>query len=165
MSELTDNYALPLLQVAQAQKEVTHNEAIVGIDTLLHLAVETATLAAPPVAPVAGQAWIVAATPSGAWAGRAGNVASFGIAGWRYTVPREGCVAWLRDMQRFAVRTASGWTDDGWPAAGIRIGTRIALSGTAPVVALPSGGGTIDAEARAAIAALAGALRAQGVVA
>ena len=104
----------------------------------------------------------MAATPSGAWAGRAGHVASFGIAGWRYTVPREGCVAWLRDMQRFAVRTASGWTDDGWPAAGIRIGTRIVLSGTAPVVALPSGGGTIDAEARAAIAALAAALRGAG---
>ncbi len=164
MSELTDRYGLPLLQVAQAQKEVTHNEAIAGIDALLHLAVETSTLAAPPAAPVAGQAWIVAAAPSGIWTGRAGQVASFGSGGWRYTVAREGCVAWLRDVQRFAVRTAVGWTDDGWPVAGVRIGTRLALSGAAPVVTPPAGGATIDTEARAAIAALAAALQAQGVL-
>lgn len=165
MSEITDRYALPLLQVAQAQKEVTHNEALAGIDTLLHLAVETATLAAPPAAPVAGQAWIVGLVSSGAWAGRSGQIASFGSSGWRYAVPREGCVAWLRDIQRFAVRTATGWTDDGWPAAGIRIGSRLALAGLAPAVAPPSGGTTVDAEARTTLAILIVALRGQGVLA
>lgn len=164
MSETTDRYALPLLQVAQAQKEVTHNEALAGIDSLLHLAVETATLAAPPAAPAAGQAWIVGPVPAGAWAGRAGQIASFGSGGWRYAVPREGCVAWLRDVQRFAVRAAAGWTDDGWPAAGIRIGSRLALAGTAPVVTPPAGGAIVDAEARAAITTLVLALRGQGVL-
>ncbi len=164
MSETTDHYALPLLQVAQAQKEVTHNEAIAGLDALVHLAVETATLAIPPVAPVIGQAWIVAAAASGSWAGHAGDIASYGTAGWRYFVPREGCVAWLRDLQRFAVRTAAGWRDDGWPASGVRIGTRLALSGTAATVTAASGGAVVDAELRASVAALLVALRGQGMI-
>lgn len=164
MSELTDRYALPLLQVAQAQKEVTHNEAIAGIDALLHLAVETALLAVPPVSPAAGQAWIVAAAATGIWSGHAGEVASFGSGGWRFVVPREGCVAWLRDVQRFAVRTVGGWRDDGWPAAGIRIGSRLALAAPPAAIGVPTGGAIIDAEARSGIAALIMALRGQGLV-
>ncbi|QXQ05497.1 DUF2793 domain-containing protein [Sphingosinicellaceae bacterium] len=165
MSELTDRYALPLLQVAQAQKEVTHNEAVAGIDALLHLAVETSVLALPPVAPSPGQAWIVAAAATGIWAGHAGEVASFGSGGWRYTVPREGCVAWLRDVQRFAVRTGTGWRDDGWPSSGVRIGSRLALGEVPAVIAVPSGGTVLDAQARFVIIALTDALRAQGIVA
>lgn len=165
MSELTNRYALPLLQVAQARKEVTHNEALAGIDSLLHLAVETAALASPPIAPLPGQAWIVGAAPSGVWAGRAGEVASFGSGGWRYALPQEGCVAWLRDLQRFSVFTAAGWTDDGWPAAGVRIGGRLALSGTAASVPLPVGGTIVDTEVRAGFATLVATLRGQGLVA
>lgn len=165
MTGFTDRYGLPLLQVAQAQKEVTHNQAVAGIDTLLHLAVETATLNRPPVAPALGQAWIVAPGASGAWAGHAGEVASFGSAGWRYTVPREGCVAWLCDVQRFAVCTAAGWRDDGWPAAGLRIGGRLAMTGSAPVVTGPVGGTTVDTQARATLAVLLEALSFQGVIA
>ena len=165
MSELTDRYALPLLQVAQAQKEVTHNEAVAGIDVLLHLSVETATLGVPPASPTVGQAWIVAPGAAGTWAGHAGEVASFGSAGWRFIVPREGCVAWLRDLQHFAVRTGTGWRDDGWPAAGIRIGARLALGVTPVAVGLPTGGTIVDLEARTAITVLVTALRSQGVVA
>jgi hypothetical protein len=165
MSELTDRYSLPLLQVGQAQKEVTHNEAVAGIDALLHLAVETATVATVPATPGIGQAWIVPAAATDDWAGRGGQIASYGSGGWRYFVPREGCVAWLKDVQRFGVFTASGWTSDGWPAAGLRIGTRLALSGSAPAVAPASGGTTVDAEARAVLAAMLAALRGQGVLA
>lgn len=165
MPEVTDRYALPLLQVAQAQKEVTHNEAVAGIDALLYLAVETATLGAPPATPSVGQAWIVASTASGTWAGHGAEIALFGSGGWRFVVPREGCVAWLRDLQRFAVRTGSGWRDDGWPAGGLRIGSRLALAVTPVAVTAPTGGATIDTEVRAALNSLIGSLRLQGLVA
>ena len=164
MAEASDRYALPLLQTAQAQKEVTHNEALTRIDTLLQLGVEAATLAVPPAAPVAGTAWIVAAGASGAWAGHVGSVAAWTAGGWRFVLPREGCIAWLRDVQRFAVFTAAGWRDDGWPVAGLRIGTRLALVNPAPIVAVPSGGATTDIEARAGVAALISALRLAGVL-
>ena len=165
MAEATDLYALPLLQVAQAQKEVTHNEALAAVDTLLQLTVETRTLAVPPVAPVSGRAWIVAAGASGIWAGHDGQIAAFGSGGWRYLMPREGCVAWQRDLQRFAVRTVTGWSDDGWPAAGVRIGGRLVLGGGVPVIAAAAGGTVVDSEARALLVALLGALRNHGLVA
>ena len=164
MTETTDRYAFPLLQVAQAQKEVTHNEAIAGIDALLQLSVETLSLAIPPLSPAAGQAWIVAGAGGGAWAGRGGQLATFG-AGWRFIAPREGCVAWLRDTQRFAVFTAAGWQSDAWPAAGLRVGGRLLLSTTPGAIAAPTGGTTVDSEVRAALAALLSTLRGQGLVA
>lgn len=165
MAEVSDRYTLPLLQVGQAQKEVTHNEAVAGIDTLLHLAVESLARSTPPEAPAAGQAWIVAGSPVGIWAGRAGEIASYGAGGWRYVTPQQGCVAWLRDVQRFAVFTAEGWRDDGWPVAALRIGPRTVLGGGMSVVPAPAGGTVIDTEARAAIAALVAGLRIQGLVA
>ena len=164
MAETTDRYALPLLQVAQAQKEVTHNEAVSGIDTLLHLAVE-GVLGAPPPTPLPGQAWIVAAAASGAWAGQDGKIAAYGSAGSRMVPPREGCVAWRRDLQRFAVFTGDGWRDDGWPVAALRIGTRTVLGGGMSVVPAASGGSVIDVEARAALTALVAGLRVQGLLA
>lgn len=164
MAEVSDRYALPLLQTAQAQKEVTHNEAVTAIDSLLHLAVETATLAVPPFAPTGGTGWIVGASPTGVWAGRAGQVAFWTEGGWRFTQPRQGCVAWLRDVQHFAVFTAAGWRDDGWPVAGLRVGGRLALA-VAPVgITAPVGGAVIDLESRATLAMLLIALRAAAIV-
>ncbi|WP_419813856.1 DUF2793 domain-containing protein [Glacieibacterium sp.] len=164
MAEVSDRYALPLLQTAQAQKEVTHNEAVTAIDTLLHLSVETAMLAVPPNAPVGGTGWIVGASSTGAWTGKTGQVAFWTEGGWRFTVPRQGCVAWLRDAQHFAVYTAAGWRDDGWPVAGLRIGARLALASAPTTVTVPVGGTVIDIETRAALAALQAALRAAAIV-
>jgi hypothetical protein len=77
MSETT-NLALPLMEAAQAQKHVTHNEALRCIDTLLQLSVLEREIGTPPGAPLDGQRWIVQAAPSptGAWAGHGGHVAA-----------------------------------------------------------------------------------------
>lgn len=165
MAETTTRFALPLLQVAQAQKEVTHNEAVAAIDVLLQLAVESRTLGVPPAAPAAGAAWIVPGGASGAWAGRTGDIAAWDEGGWRYLRPRGGTVAWLGDAARFAVFDGTVWRDDGWPVAGLRIGGRLMLAAVPATVAAPVGGTTVDVEARAALAALTATLRAQGLVA
>ncbi len=164
MAETTDRYALPLLQAGQAQKEITHNEALGGIDALLHLAVETATRTTPPVAAAVGQAWIVAPGASAAWAGLGGQVATFGSAGWRYTTPRDGCIAWLKDVACFAVFGATGWRSDGWPVAGLRIGSRLVLQTAPAAVAAPTGGTVVDIETRAKFSDLLAVLRGNGLV-
>lgn len=141
----TPRFALPLLGVAQAQKEVTHNEALTLLDALVHAAVEAGPLAAPPTGPAEGQCWIVGATPTGAWAGQDHAIAIRTGGGWRFAPPREG-------MQ------ATRLTD----------GARLRFDGgvwAAPAtIAAPSGGSTIDSEARSAISTLILHLAAQGLL-
>jgi len=132
----TPRFGLPLLAVAQAQKEVTHNEALSLLDALLHAAVEAGPLSAPPAAPAEGQCWIVGAAPTGAWAEQEGAIALWTAGGWRFLAPREGMRVRLDD--------------------GAWIGP--------DVVAAPSGGTVIDVEARAALAALILSLEAQGLM-
>lgn len=56
----TARHHLPMLAVSQAQKEITHNEALVLVDALLHPIIED-RLSIPPVATVAdiGKCWLV----------------------------------------------------------------------------------------------------------
>ncbi len=66
----TARYSLPLLALAQAQKEVTHNEALVLLDAMVHAAVVAGPVADPPSSPDEGQCWLVASGASGVWAGQ-----------------------------------------------------------------------------------------------
>ncbi len=145
MTDSTPRLTLPLLAAGQAQKEVTHNEALVLIDALIGAQVVAVNVAAPPVTPVAGECWAVGAAPTGVWAGQAGRIAVATVGGWRFCNVPDG----------FAVRLSSGanWRRSGsvWIAS--------------PVVAAPTGGTVIDSEARAAIGALRSALIAAGLLA
>ena len=53
---------LPLLEASQAQKHVTHNEALLLLDAMLHLAVISRALATPPASPGDGDRYLVAAS-------------------------------------------------------------------------------------------------------
>jgi hypothetical protein len=141
----TPRFALPLLATAQAQKEVTHNEALTLLDALLHAAVEAGPLAAPPADPEEGQCWIVGAAPTGAWAGEAHAIAIRTGGGWRFAPPREGMRA-TRLTDGAQLRFAGG----AWAAPA--------------TVGAPSGGSTIDSEARNAISTLILHLAAQGLL-
>lgn len=147
MSEMpmTPRFGLPLLAVAQAQKEVTHNEALTLIDALIHAAVEAGPLNDPPAAPVSGRCWLVGAVPTGGWSGHVNAIAIWTAGGWRFVAARPGMMvvrltdgAWLR----FG---GSEWTG---PAT----------------IGAPSGGSTIDVEARSALSALIVHLEAQGLL-
>ncbi|MPT23459.1 MAG: DUF2793 domain-containing protein, partial [Starkeya sp.] len=69
MSETTPLLALPLLAAAQAQKHVTHNEALMLLDAATQLAVLDRTRTAPPASPLPGDRHLVAPGASGAFAG------------------------------------------------------------------------------------------------
>ena len=47
----TPRLALPVIEAAQAQKHVTHNDALTLLDCFTQLAVESRTLTAPPGSP------------------------------------------------------------------------------------------------------------------
>jgi hypothetical protein len=160
---VTIRHGLPLLTAAQAQKEVTHNEALQAIDRIVQLAVESRLASAPPAVLVPGTSHIVATGATGAWAGQAGRIASYDGFGWTFTQPVTGCIAWIVDEAVFTVFDG-GWFDAGWPVAALVIAGRRVL-GAAPVaIVAPAGGATIDAETRAAFGALTAALQSQGII-
>lgn len=63
----TPNLSLPYIAAAQAQKHVTHNDAIRALDAIVQLAVLDLNLATPPASPTEGDRYIVAASATGAW--------------------------------------------------------------------------------------------------
>lgn len=107
----TPRLALPLLAAAQAQKHVTHNEALLALDALVHLHVLDRDLTAPPADPADGDTYIVAAGASGAWAGEEGSIAYALDGGWRFLAPFAGLVAHLGDEATLIFHDGSGWQD------------------------------------------------------
>jgi hypothetical protein len=136
-------FALPLLAAAQAQKEITHNEALALIDGIVHPVIESAGENAPPAAAAVGQAWIVAAGASGEWAGHDDDIALMTDGGWRFVTPVAGMQAWLAGAR--AIFVDGAWT-------------------TPPAYGAPAGGAVIDAEARNALSTLAVALAMAGLI-
>ncbi len=108
MSETT-KLRLPLLAAAQAQKHVTHNEALQRLDALLHLEVLDRHLAVPPASPADGDRYIVGAAATGAWAGEDGHVAAWQDGVWRFFEPQIGWRAFVRDEAALYVKAESGW--------------------------------------------------------
>jgi hypothetical protein len=107
----TTNLGLPFIDAAQAQKHVTHNEALRILDTLVQLAVLDRDLATPPGSPGEGQRWIVAASPTGAWAGHAHHVAAWQDGGWQFSAPGVGWLSYVIDEGSLLTWSGSAWTD------------------------------------------------------
>ena len=105
----TPNLALPLIAAAQAQKHVTHNEALLAIDALVHCAIKDKDLAAPPAAPAEGDRYIVAASPTGAWAGKAGMIAAWQDGVWRFYAAKAGMIAFAVDERQLYHFNGSAW--------------------------------------------------------
>lgn len=109
MSDTTPNLALPYILAAQSQKHVTHNEAIRMADALVQIAVLDRNASTPPTTPANGDRYIVAAAPTGAWAGQANAIAAWQDGAWAFFAPRAGWLAWIVDESALAVWTGSAW--------------------------------------------------------
>lgn len=105
------NLGLPFLAAAQAQKHVTHNEALCLLDTLVQLAVLDRHLAAPPASPNEGERWIVAASPTDAWAGHATHIAAWQDGAWQFSVPKIGWLAYVIDEGALLAWSGTAWAD------------------------------------------------------
>ena len=137
-------FALPFLFAAQAQKEFFVNEALARLDALLHPVVE-GELNTPPAAPLDGECWLVGTAPTGAWAGRAGEIACRQAGEWLFADPVQGMQVFDKAADKQAV------FDGTWKRAA--------------QVASAAGGTTIDTQARTAITGLIAALVSVGILA
>ncbi len=142
-SSRTSRFGLPYLFPGQAQKEFYVNEAHTLVDALLQPVVE-GTANSPPAQPAEGDCWLVDASPTDEWIGHATEMTCFQAGSWLFAIPSEGMRVFDRSTN--AYRHFRG-------------------SWSAPArVAVPSGGTIIDAEARAAVAALIQALADTGEI-
>jgi len=142
--DTTPRLDLPLLFAGQAQKEFTVNEALLRADLAIQCVVE-GERDDPPPTPVPGLAWLVGATPSGEFAGHAAAIAGWSEAGWRFVAAAVG----LRVFDKSAA--CFRHYDGAWRLPAL--------------LAAPSGGATIDAEARAALVNLIETLADAGIFA
>ena len=113
MSDVSAVLGLPYILPSQAQKHVTHNEALRLLDVMVQLAVLDRTLAAPPPSPEAGQRWIVGFGGTGAWAGRDGQVAALLEDGWLFLSPLPGWRAQVLAEGRGYVFDGAEWVPEG----------------------------------------------------
>jgi hypothetical protein len=138
----TTRHALPYLYIGQAQKEITHNEALVRIDALLHPVIQDWLAAPPPsLGPSSdGLCWLIAPSATGAWTAKDGQIARWTGGSWRFLTPAEGMVIWYQAEQKRLFYIGGDWAD-------------------MAAIASPVGGTVVDVEARAAIVAILNHLR------
>ena len=100
---------LPLIASNQAQKHITHNEALVKVDALIQLAVISQTLTSPPGSPAEGDRYIIASGATGAWAGKDLNIAVWTSGAWTFYAPRPGWVCYVAATANLWAYNGSGW--------------------------------------------------------
>lgn len=141
-TDTTPRHTLPLLFAGQAQKEFHVNESLALIDLLLHPAF-LEQRSDPPATPEIGACYLIADNATGVWRDQDGALAGWDGGQWTFAPPRAGMIA-----RNLATGALHHFTTE-W------------RTGNAPVS--PDGGGTIDTEARAAIAGLIEQLRIFGL--
>jgi len=107
----TPNLKLPYIEAAQAQKHVTHNEALRTLDAVVQLGVLDRDLSAPPANPAEGDRYLVAAGASGDWSGKENLIAVFQDGGWAFLEPRPGWLCWVVDEDALTVWDGAAWND------------------------------------------------------
>jgi|GEM_PF-471213 len=117
---MTDNSAnlnLPYIQQSQAQKHVTHNEAIRKLDSLVQLSVITADQTTPPGAPEDGDRYLLPAGVTGVWAGHTTELATYEDNLWIFYPPRKGWLAWVEDQDLHFSFNGTDWVTTGGSGA------------------------------------------------
>ncbi len=106
----TANLALPLLASNQAQKHVTHNEALLVLDDLSQISVIRADLTSPPSMPPNDARYIVHTPASGVWTGHDREIAVWRDGGWSFHAPKSGWLAHVQLSGEFQLFNGTAWT-------------------------------------------------------
>lgn len=138
--DTTSRLNLPLIMPNQAQKHITHNQAIQTLDALVQPVVESLTLTTPPTSPTEGEAYLVPGGATGIWAGHAGAIAVFQSGAWEMLEPASGWLVYVKAERTQYVFDAGTWTplaslSDGVPKLGVNAAAdatnRLAVAGEA----------------------------------
>jgi hypothetical protein len=160
----TPRLALPFLSPGQAQKELLHNEALQLLDIIVAAAVEEGPRTAPPNSPAQGACYIVASGATGEWAGKDQSLAAFTNSGWRYVAATEGMSVFVSSTATWGLFRSGAWELGTLRGSSLIIGGQEVVGARAAAIAAPTGGSTVDTEARVAIGEILTALRGHGLI-
>ncbi|MCL4674606.1 MAG: DUF2793 domain-containing protein, partial [Pararhodobacter sp.] len=113
MSSWSANLELPYMADAQAQKHVTHNEALERLDAIVQLSVSAFEAVTPPVSATEGAVWAIGPGAVNDWVGHDGDLAMWSNGGWVFVTPRTGWRAALGTDLR--VWDGTGWSEPDLP--------------------------------------------------
>ncbi|MCF3640948.1 DUF2793 domain-containing protein [Rhizobium sp. TRM95111] len=117
----TPALALPYILPAQAQKHVTHNEALDILDATVQLAID-GVLNDPPAAADDGATYGIGDAPVDGWADHPGALARRRDGVWQFVQPRHGWIAWDRAQQRLLIHDGLAWSPFGIVGSVPRLG-------------------------------------------
>jgi hypothetical protein len=114
---MTITYGPKLGQVINAvQGEVWYTDLrrlLRSFDPLVQAMVKDKDLATPPGSPANGDAYIVATSPTGAWAGQAGKIAvwttDLAVSAWEFYAPHDGFLLWVDDESLVSISNGGVW--------------------------------------------------------
>ncbi len=110
MSDRSALLSLPYILPSQAQKHVTHNEALRQLDLVVQLSVTERVRTSPPDTPLEGDRYIVGEGANGDWAGHDRNLAFYDSdAGWLFTTPKPGWCAYILAEEVMVAWNGSDW--------------------------------------------------------
>lgn len=93
----TGRLKLWLLAFGGGTPEVPINETIYQLEGAVNASVVDRTHTAPPGGAVAGDCYLVAASATGSWEGKDGQIAvCIGASAWKFVQPTPGMVVWLQ---------------------------------------------------------------------
>lgn len=109
MSQTSHRFNLPYIMPSQAQKHVTHNEAIRVLDTLIHASVKSRALTEAPQGPGEGDSYLVPEAAEGGFAGHIHALAAYTDGAWVFYPPRQGLIVNIEDEGLCLIWRGAGW--------------------------------------------------------
>ncbi|MFN3595462.1 MAG: DUF2793 domain-containing protein [Thiobacillaceae bacterium] len=80
------------------------------LGAIVGLSVKDRDLTTPPASPAEGERYIIPASATGAWAGKADQIAVRIDGTWEYHAPQIGWLAYIEDEAKLAVFKPTGWS-------------------------------------------------------
>ena len=109
MSETSRHLNLPYIQPSQAQKHLTHNEAINALDVMVHMSAISRSHTHPPENPNEGDRFLISEAGEG-WGASPQSFAVFQDTTWRYFHPKAGWCCYVEDEAALFIFNGHQWT-------------------------------------------------------
>lgn len=162
---ITERAETSILRDPYSKKPYVYFYATVILDGILQGVCSEGPTNTPPSAPQIGALYICGSSPSGSWAGHANALALATVGGWRFIEAFDGLR--VLDSSTMLERRfhAGSWSLGVITAERVEVGGKKVLGPQLTAIAGPSGGSSVDTEARQAISSILTALRSHGLIA